>query len=225
MEKKSAQLIDGNAISREILNDLKTKIGKLKRHPGLAAILIGDDPASKRYIAKKKEACRKVGINFHSYLCGGDFYPKITEEEILKMIDWLNQDQDVNAIIIQLPIPKKFNTQKIINELDPKKDVDGFHPKNLSQAAKNSPLIKAVDMALKHTGEKLTGQKAVIVSKNPIFAKPLAQNLKGLGLEVITVEPTGQWTTAAKTADVLISIVGQPGLIKKINGQTKCHRD
>lgn len=215
MPTKSAQLINGTKISKELLAELKTKVEKLDRRPGLAAILIGNDPASKRYIEKKKAACQKVGIDFNGYFCGGDFYPEVTESEILDMIDWLNKDKAIDAIIIQLPIPAEFDTAKIVAKLDPKKDVDGFHPKNQKQAAANSPLIKAVDLALRETGENLPGKTAVIVSKNPIFAEPLATNLKKLGLKVEVTKPTEKLAAKTKAADVLLSVVGQPGLIKK----------
>ncbi len=215
MIKKTAQLIDGKAIAEKILRDLKEKIAKLKRQPGLAAIMIGDDPASKRYIAKKQTACQTVGINFYCYFCGGEFYPNITQQQILEMINWLNHDKNIDAIIVQLPIPKKYNDQEIIKQIDPKKDVDGFHPKNYQQAATTSPLIKAVDLALKYTGEKLVGKQAIIVSKNPIFAKPLENNLKNLGLKAAIIKPTDKLAIKTKRADVLISVVGKPGLIKK----------
>ncbi|NUM25979.1 MAG: bifunctional 5,10-methylenetetrahydrofolate dehydrogenase/5,10-methenyltetrahydrofolate cyclohydrolase [Candidatus Buchananbacteria bacterium] len=215
MSKKTAQLIDGDKISQELLLELKNKISQSKHHPGLAVILIGDDPASRRYVEKKKLACQKVGINFHGYFCGGEFYPNITEAEILEMIDWLNKDPEIDAIIIQVPIPKKFNTQTIINRISPQKDVDGFHPKNLDQAAVNSPLIKAIDLVLRETKESLQNKQAVVLAKNPIFSQPLKKNLSALGLKTRIVTPDANLSQETVQADILISIVGQPGLINK----------
>jgi len=210
--KNSAQLIDGKALADKILLELKDKVAQLSRPPGLAVILIGDDPASHRYVKKKKEASQKIGINFCDYLCGGKFYPNTSEKEILEMIDFLNKDKTIDAIIVQLPLPKKFNTQKIINAIDPKKDIDGFHPKNKTIV---SPLIQAINEVLKQTKENLKGKKILIVSKNPIFADPLKQSLEKQGLKTETVKPDAKLVEKTKQADILVTVVGQPGLIKK----------
>ncbi|MDX9893568.1 MAG: bifunctional 5,10-methylenetetrahydrofolate dehydrogenase/5,10-methenyltetrahydrofolate cyclohydrolase [Patescibacteria group bacterium] len=214
MSKPCAQIIDGDKISQTILADLKSKISQLPTKPGLAVILIGNDPASKRYVEKKKKACRQVGITFHEYLGGiENFFPNITQAEIIKMINWLNQDPEINAVIIQLPLPDKFDTQTIINQLSPAKDVDGFHPQNQYNADFNSPLIKAIDLALKTTDENFEGKRAVIVSKNPIFSDPLKKSLAKHGLKADAVKPDNQLAKITAQADVLISVVGQPGLI------------
>ena len=225
MSKQKAQLIDGKTIAEKMLLELKGQISQLNRPPGLAAILIGDDPASHRYVKKKKETCRKIGINFHDYLCGGKSCPSTTKKEILEMINFLNNDESIDGIVVQLPIPKKFATQKIIDAIDPKKDVDGFHPKNSVSSRpsrdgqKNPivvpPLIQAIDKALKQAGENLKGKNVLIVSKNPIFADPLKQNLEGQGLAVKLTKPDENLAEKTKQADILITVVGQPGLIKK----------
>ncbi len=173
MTKDKVQLIDGKAIAEKILLELKGKVALLKRKPGLAVILIGDDPASQLYVKNKKRAGQKVGIIFHDYLCGNKFYPNISEEEILATIDFLNNDPKIDGIIIQLPIPKKFDTEKIINRISPEKDVDGFQ-QNKKEVLENkpaivSPLIQAINTAITATGENLAGKKAVIVAKNPNF--------------------------------------------------------
>ena len=216
----SAKIIDGKKLSEKILLDLRNKIKDLEDHPGLAAILVGDDPASRLYVENKKKACLKVGIDFYDYFCGGEDHPNDTEENIIQVIEYLNQDDRVNGIIIQLPLPKKYNTQKIIDALDPKKDVDGFHPQNKKEFTSGKfvitpPLIMAVNHALESTGENLKNKKAVIVSKSPIFADPMKEDLKRQGLQVEVVKPENDFNKITKKADVLIVIVGQSHLIKK----------
>lgn len=221
MPKKTAQLIDGKLLAERILLELKGKIAQLDRPPGLAAILIGNDPASKLYIKNKEKACLKTGINFYQYLCNKDCYPDITEKEILEMIDWLNQDPQIDGIIIQLPLPKKFNTEKIINRLDPKKDVDGFHPENRKKFLTKDhfitpPLIEAIKLALESTGENLKDKKIVVLTKGSILSDSLIKALKKDGLNVTGVTPENkELTRQTKTADILIVIIGRKNFIKK----------
>lgn len=215
-----AKIIDGKKLSEKILLDLRHKIKDMDRHPGLAAVLVGDDPASRLYVENKKKACLKVGIDFYDYFCGNKNHPNDTEEDIIKVIKYLNQDEKVDGIIIQLPIPKKYNTQKIIDALDPAKDVDGFHPQNKKEFTSGKfvitpPLIMAVNHALESTEKNLKNKKAVIVSKSPIFADPMKEDLERRGLRVEVVKPEGDFGKTTKTADVLIVIVGKPHLIKK----------
>jgi len=215
MAKRNAQLINGKTLAEEILLDLEHKVSQLKRKPGLAVILIGNDPASQLYVRNKKRACEKTGITFHSYFCGGTCLPNITEKEILATIDFLNNDPEIDGIIIQLPIPQKFNTQKIIDQIDPKKDVDGFHPKNQKSPIVTAPLIQAIDEALKQTKKNFKGKNTLIISKNPIFSNPLQQNLKKQGLKTKIIKPDENLAGETRQADVLITVVGKPGLIKK----------
>ncbi|OGY45167.1 MAG: hypothetical protein A3A24_03300 [Candidatus Buchananbacteria bacterium RIFCSPLOWO2_01_FULL_46_12] len=214
MKPPTAQIIDGKLLAEKIILELKAKVSHLAKAPGLATVLIGDNAASTLFVKNKKKACLKVGITFHEYLCGKkDFYPQITQAEILKMIDWLNKDEEIDGIIVQLPLPKKFNTQKIINRIDPKKDVDGFHPDN---AEPNSPLIGAIRLALMFPQKNLKDNKTIIVSKNPIFSSPLAQALKKDGLDVTIIKPDDkELTEKLKTADIVISVAGKKYLIKK----------
>lgn len=213
MTKKTAKIIDGKTLSQSLLLRLKAEIVKLKRQPGLAVVLIGDDPASKLYVNNKKKAALKTGIAFHNYLCGGEFCPNTTQKEIIEMIDFLNKDKAVDGIIVQLQIPKKFNTKEIIERIDPKKDVDGFHPKN---SKIKSPLIQAIDAALKFTNENLEGKAAVIISKNPIFAEPLGKELKNQGIKIEIIKPDDKnLISKTKTADILIAVVGRKHFVKK----------
>ncbi len=214
MNKKTAQIIDGKVLAEKILLELKGKISRLNRPPGLATILIGDDPASHLYVRNKKKASEKVGIEFHEYLCGQKCYSDITELEILEMIKWLNKNPSTDGIIVQLPLPKKFNAQKIINSIDPKKDVDGFHPENPHQL--NPPLIAAIKLALAYTQENLEDKKVLIISKNPIFSNPLEKILLQEGLKIESIRPDHkELVKKTQLADVIITLVGKKHFIKK----------
>src|SRR3989338_3378248 len=212
--KKTAQLIDCKALAEKILLELKGKVAKLDRPPGLATILVGNDPASHLYVQNKKKACQKVGIEFHEYLYGEKCYPNITEPEIIKMINWLNKNDEIDGIIIQLPLPKKFDTQKIINQLDPKKDVDGFHPRNKGDVI--PPLIEAINLVLLYTKEDLKNKKVVIIARSPIFSNPLKKVLTRNGLRTDLVKPDDKnLKNKLKEAEILISVVGKIHFIKK----------
>lgn len=220
-KQKTAQLINGKQLADAILIELNAKVALLPTPPGLAVVLVGDDPASERYVSNKKKACHAVGIDFHEYRCGGKFLPNITQSEIVEMVSWLNNDPTIDGIIVQLPLPERFDTTTIISALDPKKDVDGFHPKNWAdlltgKATITPPLIAAVMLALLYTDEKLTGKTAVVVAKNPIFYEPLLAALQRQGLSVSQVSPVDPALDAKiKTADVLITIAGSAQLITK----------
>jgi len=209
----------GKKIADDILLEIRKKILEKKRHPGLAAILIGDDPASKLYIKNKEKACIRVGINFHSYLCGNETHPDISEDEIIRMIEYLNNDPAIDGIIVQLPIPKKYNTQKIINSIDPKKDVDGFHPENYKKFLKGEstyipPLISSIVTLLIQYNVNITDKKIIVVSNSDIFSKGLNTILKKQKAKVDVVKSTDKNIREKMlTGDVIVSIVGKPNFI------------
>ena len=219
MTKKTAKIIDGKKIADKILWELKGKIARLNRPPGLAVILVGDDPASRLYVNNKKKAADKIGVKFCEYLCGNKFYSNITEKKILEMIEFLNHDSEIDAIIVQLPLPQKFNTEKIINQIKNEKDVDVFKNKKAEliqdKTIISPPLVQAVDEALKSTGQNLKAKKAVIVAKNPIFSRPMKKNLEIKDVQVEIIKPNKKMAAKTKMADILIVIVGQKNLIKK----------
>lgn len=216
-----AKMIDGRILAEEILKDLVKKVTKLKRRPGLGAVLVGDDPASHNYVNAKKKACLKIGMNFYDYLCGGKDHPTDTQQDIIKVVQYLNNDPNVDGIIVQLPMPQNFDAHKIIAAIDPKKDVDGFLPQNqqdylIGSRVITPPLIRAVNAAIESTGVDLKGKKAVVISKNPIFSDPMKEELESQGLvDVKTIKPEGDFTEVTKQADLLITIIGQPHIIKK----------
>lgn len=174
-----SKTLNGKELADKIKKDLAEKISKLDRKPGLAAVLIGNDKASEIYINLKERACHEVGINFHKYLCNEKCYGNISEEEVLELINFLNRDKNTHGIIIQLPLPKKFNTQKIINAVDPEKYVDGFHPKNKNKKI-IPPTIAGIIELLKSTNEELKNKKTLIIGKGDVFISGL-EKYQGTG--------------------------------------------
>jgi len=221
MTKPTAQIIDGKALAELIFEQFSKTVARLPHRPSLAAIMIGDDKASQLFIKRKKLACRKVGITFHEYQCGNDkCLPNITADGVLEMIDWLNNDDQVDAIIVQLPIPKKFDTETIIQRISPAKDVDGFHAENTKKLLGNTqeitpPLILAIQAAIGFSDKLPENQTVIIISKNPIFSQPLARVLQRQGFRLNTVLPDDpNVKTAAAAADVVISVVGKKYFVK-----------
>ncbi len=202
-----AQLIDGQKLAEEILLKLKEQIPKLKKRPGLAAVLIGDNEASKMYLRLKEKACQKVGIDFHSYFLD----PDCPEKKVLAVIDFLNKDQDIDGILVQLPLPKKFHTDKIIKEIKAKKDVDGFHP----QTKIISPNILGIVELIKATGVKLKDKKVVILSNSKLFAKPFKKLLPQCKISYANPQSSiSRLKAQTQKADILIVAVGKPKFIK-----------
>ncbi len=202
-----AQIIDGKKIADEILTKLAKEVPKLKKRPGLAAILVGDNSASKLYLRLKEKACQKIGIDFYSYFLDSN----CPEEKILEVINFLNTDQTIDGIIIQLPLPQKFNKDKLISAINPAKDVDGFHP----QTKVVSPNILGIIELLKATKVDLKDKKIVILSNSEIFSQPFKKILPDS--EVIYINPKAQSSelrAQSQQADVLIVAVGKPHFIK-----------
>ncbi|MFA5029129.1 MAG: bifunctional 5,10-methylenetetrahydrofolate dehydrogenase/5,10-methenyltetrahydrofolate cyclohydrolase [Patescibacteria group bacterium] len=211
--KKSAVILDGKALADKIKLDLRKKIIAANQTPGLAAVLVGDDPASKIYIQLKEKACLEVGLSFHKYLCNQDCYPNISEAELISLIKFLNQDPETNGIIIQLPLPKKFGAEKIIKAISPLKDVDGFHPQN-----KNSqiipPTVAAVSELLSNTNEKLSDKSTLIIGKSNVFLQGLKKNLKK-NLKIKKIKTSTTLPTDSQNFDIIIIALGQALALKK----------
>jgi len=200
-----AQLIDGKKLADEILAKLAKEIPKLKKRPGLAAVLIGANPASKLYLKLKEKACQKAGIDFHSYFIEKD----CSEKQIIEVIDFLNNDPDTNGILIQLPLPEKFNTDKIIKSIAPAKDVDGFHP----QTKVTSPNVLGIIELIKSTGVNLKNQKITILSNSKKFAEPFKKLLPQSKISHLKPQISNLKTQTQK-ADILIVAIGKPKFIK-----------
>ena len=221
MSKPKAKIIDGKALADKILCDVRKKIVEKKLAPSLAVILVGDNPASKIYVKLKQKACQKCGIEFNLYKLPSDS----PENDIIKCVNFLNNDPEINGIIIQLPLPKKFNENKIIEKLNPQKDADGFHPKNLSPKAlakdNYPPLAKVIIKLIKETKKNLVDKKILIISNNSVFAEPLIYIInKDIGGK--SKKPDCAWASSTeknlkekiKQADIIIIAVGKPNFLK-----------
>lgn len=196
-------LIDGKAIAQKIENQLK----KSKRRGGLAAILIGNNKPSHLYVNLKEKAAKRVNINFEKII-----YPKsINESAVLNKIKELNSRKDITGIIVQLPLPKKFNTDKIIRAIDPKKDADGFHPQNQKSAI--SPVLQAtveVIKSLKHKNIKTREQKIVLVSNSKVFLIPFQAYFR----KNLTVCKFKDIKKYLPSADIIITAIGKKHYLK-----------
>lgn len=216
----AATLIDGKKVSQDILDKVKAEIlertAQGKRPPKLAVVLIGDDPASAIYVRNKKRACEKVGILSESFVHGADF----SEDALLKLIDELNADGTVDGILVQLPLPKGIDPDKVIERIDPKKDVDGFHPYNVGRLALRRPTLrsctpKGVMSMLDSYGIDPMGMDAVIVGQSNIVGRPQALELLARRATVtVCHSKTKDLESQVRRADLLVAAVGKPKFIK-----------
>jgi methylenetetrahydrofolate dehydrogenase (NADP+)/methenyltetrahydrofolate cyclohydrolase len=213
------KLFDGKKVANKILKELAADIKKAKIKPSLAVILVGDDEASRLYIKLKKQAAEKVGIGFAEYV----FSDKAKEADVLSKIKELNQNQKISGIIVQLPLPAVFNTDKIIEAIDPKKDVDGFCKENLRLLERGKEELLPVLPLVIQTA--LAGAKKLILSKNILAlvnSETFGQTLKTvLSRDGFLVDYLVRNTCVLfgsekklKEADILISVCGCPNMIK-----------
>ena len=217
------KLLDGKSLSEKIIKEIRSTVLNMNEKPGLAAILVGDDPSSHLYVRLKKKACNFCDVLFSQYL----FNNTHSDKDVIDAIEFLNKDPQVHGILVQLPLPAKFNTDKIIAAIDPKKDVDGFHPANLKRLESCdlqvvSPLVLGIVELIKETKETFENKKIVILCNHKIFGAPF-HCFYGTNnnITIITPASTAQaggpdedYKTAAAEADVLIVSVGRPNFIK-----------
>lgn len=215
------QLIDGKKIAQEIRRDLKEKIEKISgRKPGLAFVLIGENPASQAYVKMKKKGCLEVGIHSETL----ELPANISQEALLQEIKRLNDDSTIDGILIQQPFPKDISIKAVVEKTDPSKDVDGFHPLNIGRLllgeeggfAACTPL--GVIKLLEKSGIETAGKHAVIVGRSNIVGKPLAALLMKQGTDcTVTVahSRTKNLKEICQTADILVAAIGKPHFIKK----------
>ena len=215
MENKMAIRIDGKKISQEIKDELKAKVAEDKaagKTACLAVIQVGADPASSIYVRNKKNACAYIGIESLSY----ELPETTTEEELLTLIGELNQRDDVNGILCQLPVPKHIREDKIIKAIDPKKDVDGFHPENvgallIGQKGYISCTPAGIIQLLKRSGIEIEGKHCVVVGRSNIVGKPMAiLMLRENATVTIAHSRTKNLKEICKEADILIAAIGKP---------------
>lgn len=207
--------IDGKKISQEIKDELKAKVAEDKaagKTACLAVIQVGADPASSIYVRNKKNACAYIGIESLSY----ELPETTTEEEVLALIGELNQREDVNGILCQLPVPKHIREDKIIKAIDPKKDVDGFHPENvgallIGQKGYISCTPAGIIQLLKRSGIEMEGKHCVVVGRSNIVGKPMAiLMLRENATVTIAHSRTKNLKEICKEADILIAAIGKP---------------
>jgi len=205
----TAKILDGKALAEQMRLKIKKEIDATGIKPGLAAILVGDNEASRLYISRKEKAAIETGIIFSKYLCNSECYPFIDEYELLEMITFLNHDPAINGIIVQLPLPKDFDQDKIIKAIDPAKDVDGFNGGKIIP-----PTISAVIGLLKSTEEKLDDKKTLVIGKSDIFTKGLENYLSTeLKLKKIKISPA--IPANCNDYDIVIIALGQAHALKK----------
>ncbi|PXV95758.1 methylenetetrahydrofolate dehydrogenase (NADP+)/methenyltetrahydrofolate cyclohydrolase [Lachnotalea glycerini] len=212
------QIIDGKIISKQIKDELKQTVDKLKtenKEITLAVIQVGNDPASSVYVNNKKKACAYIGINSLSY----ELEEKVKETELLELIYDLNDNPIVNGILVQLPLPSHINEDKIINAITPMKDVDGFHPQNVGAMCIGgqgfvSCTPAGVIQLLKRSQIEIAGKECVVVGRSNIVGKPMSLLLlKENGTVTIAHSKTKDLKEVTKRADILVVAVGKPKFI------------
>ena len=218
----SAMLIKGSEISKQIKEELKVEIAKLKDNnsiiPGLATVLVGENEASKVYVGAKEKTCKELGI----YSERKDLPADTKEEDLLILIEKLNNDPKIHGILVQLPLPKHINETKVLYTINPSKDVDGFHPVNIGKMMLGEPCFlpctpHGIMELLKRSGTNTNGAEVVVVGRSNIVGKPIANMLlqKNWGNATVTICHTGTKDIPSHTrrADILVVAVGKPKAI------------
>jgi len=216
----SAQILDGKAIAARLRRDMAREAAELKarhgRAPGLAVILIGENPASMVYVRNKKQACTDTGIASFSHTLPAD----TSQQHLLGLIAELNTDPRVDGILVQLPLPDHIDPETIIEAIDPAHDVDGFHPYNIGRLAARIPALRPCTPLgcmhlLAETGVELHGMEAVVVGASNIVGRPMGLELLLAGCTVTTVHRFTRDTAAhVRRADIIVAAAGKPGLVK-----------
>lgn len=213
-----AQLIDGKAISAQIKEEVKEKVAALKEQGcevTLAVIQVGADPASSVYVRNKKKACEYVGVRSLAY----ELPEETTEEKLLELIRELNDRTDVNGILVQLPLPKHIDEEKVLDAISPLKDVDGFHQQNVGALCIGKPGFVSCTPAgviqlLKRSGIEIAGKECVVIGRSNIVGKPMALMLLKENCTVtICHSKTENLKEITKTADILVCAVGKKHLV------------
>ena len=214
-----SNVIDGKAIAAKIRSELAAEVKSLVASgttPGLAVVLVGDDPASKVYVSMKEKACLDVGIFSAEHRLSAD----TTEAELLALIAGLNEDRRIHGILVQLPLPRQIDTDRVLEAISPSKDVDGFHPYNVGRLAVGKPLFQpctpyGVMVLLREAGIDLAGKEVVVAGRSNIVGKPVAlMCLQQNATVTLCHSRTRDLAARVRQADVLIAAVGQPEMIK-----------
>jgi methylenetetrahydrofolate dehydrogenase (NADP+)/methenyltetrahydrofolate cyclohydrolase len=216
----TARIIDGKEIAAELRADVKQHVAKRvasgRQAPGLAVIMVGDNPASQFYVRNKRKACKEVGIQSFSY----DLPADTTQKQLLSLIDELNANQAVDGILVQLPLPAHIDQEIVLERIHPMKDVDGFHPYNIGRLVLRMPVLRpctarGVIRLLESTGEPIRGQNAVVVGASNNVGRPMLLELLLAGCTVTTCHRfTKDLAAQVEQADIVVVAVGKPGIVK-----------
>jgi methylenetetrahydrofolate dehydrogenase (NADP+)/methenyltetrahydrofolate cyclohydrolase len=215
----TANIIDGKAIAKQVRNTVtkrvEQRIEQGLRAPGLAVVLVGQDPASQVYVGSKRKACDEVGFISKSFDLPGD----TNEEQLLELVDSLNNDPEVDGILVQLPLPENLDAEKVLERIHPHKDVDGFHPYNIGRLAQRMPALrpctpKGIITLLDSTGVRYKGMHAVVVGASNIVGRPMALELLLAGCTTTVCHKfTKDLEAHVRRADLLVVAVGKPEFI------------
>ena len=220
MSTRTAQIIDGKAISKRVRAEVRATVDGMvaagRRPPGLAVVMVGDNPASAVYVRNKRLACADCGIRSVDV----DLPQSTSELELLAVIDRLNADPEIDGILVQLPLPEQIRQSEVVERIDPRKDVDGFHPYNIGRLAERSPLIRpctpyGVVRMLEHIGVSVKGRHCVVVGASNIVGRPMSLELLLMGATTtVTHRFTPDLEHYVREAEVLIAAAGKPGLVR-----------
>lgn len=216
----TARTIDGREVATEIKREVRARIENRvaagRRRPGLAVVMVGEDPASAVYVRNKRRACEESGILSHAY----DLPADASQDALDHLVAELNADPAIDGILVQLPLPGQLDARRVIEGVDPAKDVDGFHPYNMGRLAQRIPLLRpctpyGVIELLDHYDLPVRGQEAVVVGASNIVGRPMALELLLAGATTSVCHRfTRDLESAVRRAEILVVAVGKPGLIK-----------
>lgn len=212
----SAAVLDGKAVAAEVVGALSGRIARLSRPPGLVVVLVGDDPASAVYVRNKARAAEKLGMHHREVVLPGD----TPEADVVRVVRELNTDPLVDGILIQLPLPRHIDKDRVLDLIDPAKDVDGFHPYNVGLLSQRRAAVVACTPAgvmelLARTGIALAGKDAIVVGRSNIVGKPMVQLLEQVDCTVTLAHSrTRDLPGHVRRADVVVAAVGVPDMVK-----------
>ena len=215
-----ALILDGNKIRDEILAELTHKVGEMNTagiRPGLAAVLVGNDPASQIYVRNKIKACERTGIYSDLITPPAD----ISTAELLELVSKLNGRDDIDGILVQLPLPPQVDSAKVLDAVSPEKDVDGFHPVSMGRLLANLPTLVACTPAgmieiLKRSGIPIAGRRAVVIGRSNVVGKPVALLLLHEDATVTVCHSKTQYLPdVAREADIIVAAIGRPAVVTR----------
>jgi methylenetetrahydrofolate dehydrogenase (NADP+)/methenyltetrahydrofolate cyclohydrolase len=206
------KLIDGRAMAEKIRAEAAREAKRLKLSPGLGVVLVGDDPASHLYVGLKESACAEAGIHFEKFLLADTASTK----DVIDIVTMLNRRDDIQAVLVQLPLPVGIDAHAVTTTVDPAKDVDGFHPANLRAYLTGEPvlepgLVTAIRLLVEAAGVSGQGRRAVVVGNSRVFAEPVKKGLEHHGYETDIVLDLEHAEAKTREADLIVIAVGHPG--------------